>query len=412
MEWSGVVALAMVGCALLVAGLGGGVVAADASHTAADRSVVDGHSSDALVFSGTSPEPVPVDRQSVTAGDPTALFGNLEEEFDTTEFRIHVEETGDAVWRFEFRRTLETDDQRQQFDEFAQTFRDTETEFYESFEQQALDLVIAGSAVTDREMEATSFDRSAERRDILGNEFGVVEIKFRWTNFAQTNHAGAVTMGDVFQGQLFIGDDQRLVVEAGENLVFESVQPDGATSAATLADSATVTWEGEQEFLDGRPRAVLHPSDGLNEAADESTGISPMWAVAGLFVVALVVAGGFVIYQRQGTQTQEKTATTADQSSQDATTEVATAATEPTISDEELLTDEDRVVELLESHGGRMKQVNIVEETGWSKSKVSMLLSEMEEEGMLTKIRVGRENIVALDGHEPDMVGSPFDDEE
>jgi len=32
-----------------------------------------------------------------------------------------------------------------------------------------------------------------------------------------------------------------------------------------------------------------------------------------------------------------------------------------------------------------MKQVNIVEETEWSKSKVSMLLSEMEDDGDISK---------------------------
>jgi predicted Rossmann fold nucleotide-binding protein DprA/Smf involved in DNA uptake len=73
--------------------------------------------------------------------------------------------------------------------------------------------------------------------------------------------------------------------------------------------------------------------------------------------------------------------------------------------------DEDRVVRLLEDNGGRMKQVDIVEETDWSKSKVSMLLSEMEEEGEISKLRVGRENIISLSGHEPDAAGSPFDEE-
>jgi len=69
------------------------------------------------------------------------------------------------------------------------------------------------------------------------------------------------------------------------------------------------------------------------------------------------------------------------------------------------------VVTLLEENGGRMKQVNIVEETGWSKSKVSMLLSDMEDEGEISKLRVGRENIISLDGHEPEAAGSPFEDE-
>jgi uncharacterized membrane protein len=82
------------------------------------------------------------------------------------------------------------------------------------------------------------------------------------------------------------------------------------------------------------------------------------------------------------------------------------------VTDEELLADDDRVVRMLKDHGGRMKQVKIVEETGWSKSKVSMLLSDMEEDGTISKLRVGRENVISLAGHEPEAAGSPFDDEE
>jgi len=78
----------------------------------------------------------------------------------------------------------------------------------------------------------------------------------------------------------------------------------------------------------------------------------------------------------------------------------------------QLLSDEDRVLRLLEENGGRMRQVSIVEETEWSKSKVSMLLSEMEDEGAISKLRVGRENIISLAGEEPEAAGSPFEEEE
>ena len=76
-----------------------------------------------------------------------------------------------------------------------------------------------------------------------------------------------------------------------------------------------------------------------------------------------------------------------------------------------MLSDEDRVRALLEDNGGRMKQVKIVDETEWSKSKVSMLLSDMEDEGDISKLRVGRENIISLAGQEPEAAGSPFEEE-
>ena len=63
---------------------------------------------------------------------------------------------------------------------------------------------------------------------------------------------------------------------------------------------------------------------------------------------------------------------------------------------DEILSDEDRVINMLEANGGRLRQMTIVEETDWSKSKVSRLLSKMEEEGEIEKISMGRENLIAL----------------
>ena len=74
-------------------------------------------------------------------------------------------------------------------------------------------------------------------------------------------------------------------------------------------------------------------------------------------------------------------------------------------------TDQELIVHILESNEGRMKQAKIVDETGWSKSKVSMLLSEMEDDGDISKLRMGRENIISLSGSEPEAAGSPFEDE-
>lgn len=62
-----------------------------------------------------------------------------------------------------------------------------------------------------------------------------------------------------------------------------------------------------------------------------------------------------------------------------------------------ILTDDERIVRLLISNGGRMKQSRIVDETGWSKAKVSRLLSSMEDEKRIAKRTLGRENVILLD---------------
>lgn len=65
--------------------------------------------------------------------------------------------------------------------------------------------------------------------------------------------------------------------------------------------------------------------------------------------------------------------------------------------------DEQFVVDLLLSNGGRVRQSAVVETSGWSKSKVSRLLSRMERDGHVEKVAVGRENLVVLVGLEREV---------
>jgi hypothetical protein len=74
---------------------------------------------------------------------------------------------------------------------------------------------------------------------------------------------------------------------------------------------------------------------------------------------------------------------------------------------EEFVTDQEQVRRLLSENGGRMKQSNIVDSVDWSKAKVSRLLAELEEDDQITKLRLGRENLVCLPGYEPTASKSP-----
>ncbi|RQH00272.1 helix-turn-helix transcriptional regulator [Natrarchaeobius oligotrophus] len=73
----------------------------------------------------------------------------------------------------------------------------------------------------------------------------------------------------------------------------------------------------------------------------------------------------------------------------------------------EFKTDRERVHELVKENGGRMKQSKIVDSVDWSKAKVSRLLADLEDDGQITKLRLGRENLVCLPGNEPTASKSP-----
>jgi len=91
-------------------------------------------------------------------------------------------------------------------------------------------------------------------------------------------------------------------------------------------------------------------------------------------------------------------------SSTEAPTDESSDPTRP-----EPLTDEDRIVEIIAENDGRVRQQEIVQRTDWSKSKVSRRLSKMEDEGLISKISVGRENLVTFHDEEPDAAKAPFE---
>jgi len=177
----------------------------------------------------------------------------------------------------------------------------------------------------------------------------------------------------------------------------------------------------KRTFEDGHPRVTLEPaaadsgagsdSSSGSEGGSDGTPMDVRWL--GLLVVLTAGGVGAIIawrrYRPVGSDDGGGSASV-DSAPTDRRPEADTAIDSSPLSEAELMTDEDRVVTLIKQNGGRMKQVNIVEETGWSKSKVSMLLSEMETEGTISKLRVGRENIISLRGFEPEAAKSPFEE--
>jgi uncharacterized membrane protein len=64
------------------------------------------------------------------------------------------------------------------------------------------------------------------------------------------------------------------------------------------------------------------------------------------------------------------------------------------------MTPEEYLLSGLERNGGRLRQQEICEKTGWSEPTVSRLLTEMEADDLIVRYRLGRENLVCLPEHE------------
>jgi hypothetical protein len=270
-------------------------------------------------------------------------------------------------------------------------------------------------------MRATEFERNAGIDQLAAMQTrGYIAMTFRWTNFTATE-GDTLIVGDVFRGGWAINDGQWLQIRASDNLtILESPAP--PPDSGSVAEGS-FSWVGEKSFApEGRPRLELAPEgetggssdldgagtdDGGDRTVDDADNSGVGLVGVGILVVLVLsigigVAWYFGVIRRDD---GDPAASTPAESHPEADTE------SPAVTPEETISDEDRVLNLLEENGGRMKQVTIVDETDWSKSKVSMLLSDMEEEDLISKLRVGRENIISLAGEEPDAAGSPFDEE-
>ena len=64
--------------------------------------------------------------------------------------------------------------------------------------------------------------------------------------------------------------------------------------------------------------------------------------------------------------------------------------------EEQFLTDHHRIIRLLTENDGKMWQRGLIEETGWSPSKMSRRLSEMEEKRRIIRKQIGREKLIAV----------------
>jgi hypothetical protein len=68
--------------------------------------------------------------------------------------------------------------------------------------------------------------------------------------------------------------------------------------------------------------------------------------------------------------------------------------------EDELLSNEERVLALVEHEGGRMKQQEVAQTLEWTDAKTSQVVRKMREADKLDAFRLGRENVLVLPGEE------------
>jgi hypothetical protein len=136
------------------------------------------------------------------------------------------------------------------------------------------------------------------------------------------------------------------------------------------------------------------PADGGDSAAG---GILPILAGA-LLVLGGLAVGVWWLFVREDGQAGASAPRTGEASGEPPAP--ATSAGESDEVDDgpppELLSNEERVLRLLDQHGGRIKQQQVAGELDWTDAKTSQVVSELREAGELESFRLGRENVLTL----------------
>jgi len=291
-------------------------------------------------------------------------------ETDNTVTRIAVQADGDARWTVTVRTRLETQAEVRTYRTFQEGVRENESRYLSPFRDRITGVVTAADSESDRTMRAGNFSLQTSIQEVP-RRWGVLQYSFTWREFARADDSDIV-VDDVFGDGLFIARNDTLVITGPEGYTATGVRP-----TPTTADGGTVSWRGPRDFGGGDPTvrfvtastgpASPTPGDG----APATGGSALLVAVAGV----LALLAGYAVYRQRAD---------GDEGDGDAT----------------IVTDGDRVVQLLEDSGGQLKQTAVAAECDWSASKTSRVLSDLAEEGRVEKLRLGRENVISLPDEE------------
>lgn len=359
-------------------------------------------------------------------------------ETDSTVTRVSLAADGTAVWAVQVRTRLTDEADVAAYERFQSAFRENTSEYLDPFRARMRGVVAESANATGREMSARAFDAETSIQAVP-RRWGVVTYEFTWTGFA-AREDGALVVGDVFGGQFYLTANDTLELVAPEDYAVAAADP-----APDERDPSTVRWYGRQSFADDRPAVRFEPRESAGTATaaagtagpdgdggpsatstattpaeptpDGAAGGSGLSLAAAVLVAGIIAVGGYRYARASGgsggipvggsdggddppdaaVSAMEGADDTGRADRDGAADATGGASTGPDDFDPEpVLTDAERVAELLAEHDGQLKQGDVVEAFDWSKSKTSRVLSEMAEEGTVEKLRIGRENVIRL----------------
>ena len=268
------------------------------------------------------------------------------------EYKVQVKSDGSADW------TLT---------QFSSANATVET--FDVFQQKTFDLVDSAASITHRAMAVD--ENSLLINTTVSSESKTTEYAFTWQNFSIVQ-GNKLSFGDVFQVNNFFGQlygDAALQLSYPSDFSVKSVSP----APYERQDSADLLrWSRTQDLVINRVSIVLTSN------SQSTFGNGSDWQQYAIIVAVSAVG---VILSLLGFYTFKRR-------------KINAAST--TLAESPLVSEEDKVIKLLKSSRGSMRQSEITEQCRFSKAKTSQLLAVLEKRGSITRYKNGRDKIVTL----------------
>jgi uncharacterized membrane protein len=279
----------------------------------------------------------------------------------TTTYKITVQEDGSAVWQLEYRTLLTTDSDLAAFDNYT---RDLPSIYLPQVQDLMQRSAAQASAASSRPMAISNVTGNTVVQTSPTGRYGVVIYSFSWSGFARPD--GSLAVGDAFAGGLYLAKDNTLILRYpyGWSVTLAEPAPDEQRDG--------LVWYGLRTFGPGEPRVTLERSS------------FPLVPVIVILLLISLAGAGYMVYQRK------KRGEIAG--------EPPAEPEEPPapLSEAEAAGLEERILKLLEAAGGEQHQAEIVKTLGIPKSTVSSALNNLHAQGVIVKVRKGRENLIRL----------------
>ena len=265
---------------------------------------------------------------------------------------IKIYDDGNALWTLETRFELKTQEDVNFFNDYVSILEEDRDIIIQGKKDSLQEIVNTVAYSSGRDMNIDNISLDYQVVDSINIKYGLVRFKFLWKNFGLKDK-NSIIIGDAFNKGSYIKEGEVLLIEYPEDYTIYSINPE-----PTEKRDRSLFWYGPKIFMENEPNIFLKKSSIFNSSIIIIFGFIVLFSIIILTIYLI-------------TNKKKKNLPI-------------------------LMSDVDKIKNILKSSGGKCFQNDVVAQSGLSKSKVSQIISEMEKNGEIDKQKYGKNNLIIL----------------